>query len=217
LVETDGFEPGFRGGGALVEGANRGDAGVAKGGAEAGSGVGDHRLLTVLEEREVGCGVADVGEVVAKAGLEGGEFIFAGEVVLAVGGEDAGEEAEMVGDAVGGAGIGGGGQVDGAAGGALLLKILKEFAIVGEMGDVELDGIGEMTLEGSFALKEPAGDAEERCGALPGDGEGGVIEGVRLDQGPVEVDAKDRVDADRWRGGEAWGRGLNRQKFLPCV
>jgi hypothetical protein len=171
----------------------------------------------VLEEREVGSGVADIGEVVAKAGLEGGEFIFAGEVVLAVGGEDAGEEAEIVGDAVGGAGIGCCGKVDGAASGALLLKILKEFAVVGEMGDVELDGIGEMTLEGSFALKEPAGDAEKRCRVLPGYGEGGVIKGVRFDEGPVEVDAQDGVDADRWRGGEAWGGGLNRQKFLPCV
>ena len=97
--------------------------------------------------------VADVGEVVAEAGLEGGELVFAGEVELAVGGEDAGEEAEVGGDAVGGVGVGGGGEVEGAAGGALLLKILKEFAVVGEMGDVELDGVGEVAFKGGFALE----------------------------------------------------------------
>ena len=153
LVEADGFEPGFEGGGALVEGADGCDAGFAEGGAEAGGGVGDHGLLAVLKEREVGEGVADVGEVVAEAGLEGGEFVFAGEVELAVGGEDAGEDAEVGGDAVGGVGVGGGGEVDWAAGGALLFKILEEFAVVGEVGDVELNGVGEVALEGGFALE----------------------------------------------------------------
>ena len=75
-----------------------------------------------------------------KRWTEGGELVLAGEIESAVGGEDAGEDAEMVGDAVGGVGVGGGGEVDGAARGALLLKILKEFAVVGQMGDVELNG-----------------------------------------------------------------------------
>ena len=67
LVEADGLEPGFERGDAFVEGADGGDAGLAEGGAEAGGGVGDHGLLAVLEEGEVGEGVADVGEVVAEA------------------------------------------------------------------------------------------------------------------------------------------------------
>jgi hypothetical protein len=166
----------------------------------------------VLEEREVGDSVADVGEVIAEAGLEGGEFVLAGEVVFPVRGEDAGEEAEMGGDAVGGIGVGGGGEVDGAASGALLLKILKEFAVIGEVGDVKLDGIGEVTFKGGFALEEPAGDAEKRRRTVPGDGEGGVVEGVRLDEGPVEVDAKNGVDGERWLGSEDRGGGRNRQK-----
>jgi len=70
LVEADGFEPRFERRDALVEGADGGDAGFAKGGAEAGGGIGDHRLLAslvaVLEKREVGQGVADVREVVAE-------------------------------------------------------------------------------------------------------------------------------------------------------
>ena len=48
----------------------------------------------------------------------------------------------MSSDAVGGVGVGGCGEVDGAACGVLLLEVLEEFAVVGEMGDIELDGIG---------------------------------------------------------------------------
>jgi hypothetical protein len=153
-------------------------------------------LVAVLEEREVGQSVADVGEVVAELGLEGREFVFAGEVELAVGSQDTGEEAEVGGDAVGGGGICGGGEVKGATGGALLLKILKEFAVVGEMDDIELDGVGQVTFEGSFALNEPAGDVEERCRAVAGDGEGGIVQGVRLDEGPIQVDAEHRREGD---------------------
>ena len=68
LVEADGFEPGFEGGDGLVEGADWGDVGGAEGGAEARGGVGDHGLVAVVKKREVGDGVADVGEVVAEAG-----------------------------------------------------------------------------------------------------------------------------------------------------
>ena len=143
LVEANGFEPGFEGGDLLVEGAGGGDSGFAEGGAEAAGGIGDHGLLAALEQGEVGQGVADVAEVVAEAGPEGGEFVVAGEVELAVGGEDSGEEAEVVGDALGEGGIGGGGEVDGAAGGVLLLKKLKKFAVIGQVGDVELDGGGD--------------------------------------------------------------------------
>ncbi len=152
LVQPDCLEPRFEGGSAFDEGADRGDAGLAEGGTEAGCGVGDHGLLTVLEEREVGESVADVGEVVAKAGLKGGQLGVAGEVELAIGGEDAGEDAKVRGDAVGGVGICGCGEIDGTAGGALLLKILEEFAVVGQMGYVELDGSSEVALEGCLAL-----------------------------------------------------------------
>jgi hypothetical protein len=106
----------------------------------------------MLEKREVGHGVAYVGEVVAEAGLEGGEFVFAGEVNGAVGGKDAGEEAQVGGYAVRGVGIGGSGEVDRAPGGSLLFKILKEFAVVREVGDVELDRVGDMAFKGGFAL-----------------------------------------------------------------
>jgi hypothetical protein len=131
-----------------------------------------------LEEWEVGAGVADVAEVVAEALAEGLELVVAGEVEGAVGGEDAGEEAEMVGDALGEDGIGGGGEVDWAAGGVLLLKILKEFAVVREVGDVKGNGVGDVAFKGSLALEEPAGDFEQEGGVVAGQGEGGVDESI---------------------------------------
>jgi hypothetical protein len=76
------------------------------------------------------------------------------------------------GDAVGGVGVGGGGEVDWAAGRALLLEILEEFAVVGEVGNVELNCLGEVAFEGGFALGEPAGDAQERGWTVAGDGKG---------------------------------------------
>ena len=211
-METDGFEPGFEWRDALVEDADGGDAGFAECGAKARGGVGDHGLAALLEEWEVGHCVADVGEVVAEAGLERGEFVFSGEVELAVGGEDAGEEAEMVGDAVGGVGVGGGGEVDGAAGGALLLKILKEFTVVGEMGDVELDRICQVTFEGGFALDEPAGDLQERSRVVASEGKRRVVEGVRLDEGAVEVDAEHREGGGMSIAGAGMGKSV-----LPYV
>jgi hypothetical protein len=194
LVDADGFEPGFEGVGLLGEGADGGDSRGAEGGAEAGGGICDHGLLAGLEEGQVGQGVADVGEAVSEAGLEGEELVVAGEVGFAVGGEDAGEETEVVGDTLGEDGVGGGGEVDGAAGGVLLLEVLEEFAVVGEVGYIELDGCGEVLLEGGFALEEPAGQVQERGGIVAGEDEGGVDEGVRLDEGSVEVDAEHGED-----------------------
>ena len=202
LMEADGLEPGLEGGDTLLEDADRGNVSFAKGGGEGRGWVGDHGLPAVLEQGEVGEGVADVGEVVAELGLEGGKLVFAGEVEVTVGGEDAGEDAEVVGDAVGGVGVGGGGEVDRAAGGALLLKILKEFAIVGEVGDVELDGVGQVVFESGFALEEPAGKLQKGHGMMTGYGEGRVVKSVRLNESPIKVDAEDREGgcAGRRRG-----------------
>ena len=131
---------------------------------------------------------------------------------MAVGGQDAGEEAKVGCDAVGGICVGGCGEVEGAASGALLFKILQEFAVVGEMRDIELDGVGKVAFEGGFALEEPARDVEERSGVVASDSEGGVVKGIRFDEGPVEIDAKHWVDAGHRLGGEVKCGGRDRQK-----
>jgi hypothetical protein len=93
-------------------------------------------VLAVLEQGEVGGGVADIAEVFAELLAEGGQLVVSSEVKDAVGGEDAGEEAEVVGDALGGGGVCGGGEVDGAAGGVLLLQILQKFAVIRQVSYV---------------------------------------------------------------------------------
>ena len=112
----------------------------------------------------------------------------------------------MGGNAVGGVGIGGGGEVDGAADGVLLLKILKEFAVVGEVGYVQLHDGGEVAFEGGFALEEPAGEIEEGSRVVAGNGKCRIMKGVRLDEGAVEV------DAERWQRGYVKCGGRVRQK-----
>jgi len=68
-----------------------------------------------------------------------------------------------------------------------------------------------MAFKGGFALDEPAGDFEERRGAVAGYGEGGVAEGVGFDEGAIEIDAKHWVDGERWEG-VGGGGGRDRQK-----
>gem|GEM_PF-6682022 len=109
---------------------------------------------------------------------EGFKFAGAGEVDGAFGGENSGEEAEMVCDALGDGGVGGCGEVDGATGGVLLLKVLEQFAVVGEMGDVELDGVGDVAFKRGFTLHEPAGKLEEIGGTVAGEEEGGIDESI---------------------------------------
>jgi len=89
--------------------------------------------LAVLEEGEIGEGVADVGEVVAEVLAEEGQFVVSREVGGSVGGENAGKEPKVCGDAVGYGGVGGGREIDGTARGLLLLKILQKLAVVWEM------------------------------------------------------------------------------------
>lgn len=98
-------------------------------------------------------------------------LVGSGEVGGAIRGEDAGEEAEVVGDALGERGIGCGGEIDGAADGVLLLEELEEFAVVGQVDDIELDGGGDVALESGLALAEPARELQEQRGVLAGEGE----------------------------------------------
>ena len=110
-----------------------------------------------------------------------------GEVESAVGGEDASEETKVVGDAVGEDGVGCGGEVDGAAGGVLLLKILQQFAVVGEVNDVQGDGCREVLLQGCFSLEEPPGELEQAGGMMTGQSQSGIDQGIGFYESSVQV------------------------------
>ena len=84
----------------------------------------------------------------------------------------------MCGDTLGSVRVGCGGEIDRAAGSSLLLEELEEFAVVGQVSDIEPDGSSDVLFQGGFALKKPGGEFE--CGgrAMAGDGQGGVVEGI---------------------------------------
>ncbi len=119
---------------------------------------------------------------------------------------------------VGEGAVGGGGEVEGAAGGVLQLEVAEQRLVVGEVGDVERDGGGDVALEGGLAPGEPAGDGEERAGVLAGEREDGIDEGVGFDEGAVEVDAEGQAGGELgvgerlgWPGGES---SVTRQRSL---
>jgi hypothetical protein len=67
-----------------------------------------------------------------------------------------------------------------------------------------------MALKGGFALGQPAGEVQEGGGMMAGEGERGVDEGVRLDEGTVEI------DAERWKRSCVEYGGLDGQReILP--
>jgi hypothetical protein len=63
-----------------------------------------------------------------------------------------------------------------------------------------------MVFQGGFALEEPAGQLQEGGRMVTGDGKCGVMQGVRLDEGAVEV------DAERWQRGDVESGGRVMQK-----
>jgi hypothetical protein len=92
---------------------------------------------------------------------------------------------------------------------------LEQRAVVGEVLDVEGDGLAEMAFELGFALANPAGDVEERGGAVAGEGEDGVDEGVGFDEGAIEIDAEGtRGDEAALVRGGGLGDGLGRDRSV---
>jgi hypothetical protein len=162
----------------------------------------------MLEEREIRHCITDVGEVVAEGLPESGQLIVAGKVEGSVGGQDAGEEVEVVGDPMSEGGVGCCGEVDGTTGGVLLFEVLQELSVVGQMGDIELHGARDVALQRSFTLTEPAGKLEEQGRIVTCKGELGIDERIRFDQSAVEIDAK------RWK---CCGAGNREGQGIPSV
>ncbi len=198
LVQANGFEPTPQRGRAVVEGAGGGDAAAGQPVRERAVRVGDHGRLASGEDFDVGFGVADVAEAVAEVGAKGDELVVSGEIGGTVGGKDAGKQAEKGGNAVGQGAIRGSGKVDGAALLVRRAKPIEQGLVVGQMFDIEGDGLGDVALEGGLAFADPARDLEQACGVLTGKGEDRIDEGVGLDEGAVEVDAQRHAWAEGW-------------------
>ena len=156
---------------------------------EAESGIGKHRLARVGQQRQIGAGVADVVEF-AEVGFEEGELFSAGEVCDAVGGQNAGKDAEMSRHALGQWAIGAGGQVELAALAPLTAKVADELGVVGQPGDIERSAAGHLRLEACAAPGQPERQLPETGRIAVHELADGIEEGVGLDQRAVEIDAE---------------------------
>ena len=120
--------------------ARRLDAASAKPHPQPHGRIGDHRLLRLRQQRQVGRIVADVIECSwAKAGAQPVQLLRAGQVGCAVRTQHSCKNAEVRRDAVGQAHIRASGQKDRPSLCALLLKILEQRPVVGQVRHVELN------------------------------------------------------------------------------
>ncbi len=72
----------------------------------------------------------------------------------------------------------------------LLLQKLQQRTVVRQVRGIQRHGLGNMRLEGGFALQQPERELQERERPLTGHSEDGVHQRVRLDQGAVQVDTE---------------------------
>lgn len=151
--------------------------------AQGGAGIGQHLFSGVGEERQIGCAVADVREaVISEAGMKESELLASSKVCSAVAAEYAGEYSEVISDALGKADVRSGSEVELAAASVFLLEEVKNLAVVGQVGDVELNVRGDEGFESGFTVQQGARKLKEAARMVAGEDEERVDEGVGLDE-----------------------------------
>ncbi len=100
LVQPEGFDPALERVGAVVEAGGGYGSGAFESRAQSAVGVGDHGVLAGGQKLGVRAGVADVAEALAELLAQDGELANARDVGGSVGGDHAGEDAEVVGHAL---------------------------------------------------------------------------------------------------------------------
>ena len=193
LMRAKCFDERFQGPGAFLKGARGDDALCTQFHAQSSTRIRDHGFSGACHHGKIWRVVPDVGEVDSAEELaEAVEFPAAGHVLSAIAGKDFIEESEMIGNAARELGVGAGGEIDFAAPRILLLKILKKFSVIGEMRHVKDDVFGNKCLEGRFAVKDHAGQAQQEQGMSSRQHEKRVDQSVRFDQSSIQVDAEGR-------------------------
>jgi hypothetical protein len=108
----------------------------------------------VSQERQIGSVVADVIEGAGwHERTQDVELVAAGEVSRAVAAENAGEDAEVIGDAAGEVDVSAGCKVDRSASGMFCVEEFEEGAVIREVLYIEGDGPGDTRLERGLAVK----------------------------------------------------------------
>jgi len=164
-MRSQGFDKRIQGPSAFFERARRDDTLRAQLHAQSSTWVCEHGFSGARHQGKIRRVVSDVGEVnSAEALAEAVEFSASGQVVNAVAGKNFMEESEMIGNASRELGVGAGGEIDLASPRIFLVKKLKQLSVVGEMRHVESDILSNKCLEGCFAAKDHAGQAEKEQG-----------------------------------------------------
>ena len=126
--------------------------------AQCRAGIGQHLLRGFGKERHVCGAVAYVGEaLLPKSVMKDGELLVPGEVCRSIAAENTMEDAEVLSDAFGETDIGTSGEIEIAAASVFVLQELKELAVIGQVGDVELNMRGNEGFEGGFAAQQSVG------------------------------------------------------------
>ena len=141
----------------IAEDVRGNDVGGAQAVHQPRQGVRDHGSHAGGEDRKVGPGVADVGEIVAEAVAEGVELVLSCEIVPTVGGKDVFEDPEMGGDPVGERTVSGCRQVECATFGVAFVQESEQRPVVGQVDDVDRHGGGDVAFERGFSLQKPRG------------------------------------------------------------
>ncbi len=87
---------------------------------------------------------------------------MAGQVGRTVAREHAFEKSQVGGNTVGQRAVGAGGQIQAAAQALLCFKIREQGLVVGQVGDIEFDALGDLALQSCFAFENPSRNAHER-------------------------------------------------------
>lgn len=119
------------------------------------------------------------------------------EIRVSVAAKNGTEDAEMMSYALAEAYVSSRCETELATASPLLLKKLKELAVIGQVGDVEFDVRGDECLESCFAAQQSAEQWKEEQRAGTSENQERVNQGVGFDQGSIQIDAK-RLEAGRF-------------------
>src|ERR1019366_8191190 len=101
--------------------------------------------------------VSDVAKACRKPLLKYRQLIAAGQVDAAIGGENAGKDAEMRGDALGQQRVRAGREVNHSPFSMLLSEVFQQRLVVGQMHDIDRCQRRHLSLEHRLALADPPG------------------------------------------------------------
>lgn len=198
LVGADGLEDRAQDGLFVLEALNRVNPAGFQSRAQSRAWIGDIGIARVGESGQIGSCVSDVVKS-GKALLQSRELVTAGQVDGSIRGEDAAKQAKVVCDTIGEGDIGAGGEIDGPAKPMLFAEEMQYRLVIGQMDGIQRGKRSYLSFcVGFTAADPPSRNPKETGWVFAHEKAQRIVEGIGLDQGAVQVDAK--------RNGRLWVR-----------